>query len=369
MPFNTNPKTGNKTLKDKFRSAMNARLFIYATMVMAQVLGSLFGFGSVTVKDLFSIPAAQAAEGISHTINYQGKLMNSTGNLVADGDYDIKFVVYDSATGNNQLWSASTTNGLPTGTSSTVSVAVTSGLFSILLGDTSDNQVAFPNSLFNNDTLYLGVTIGADSEMTPRKRLSAVPYAYNSEMLQGQYASSSSLGSDANLFALNQASSTSAYATRTALYVETQGGDNEKDFLIRGSNDGTSDVFTITRQGNVTTTGNLQVDGISIFGNATDTPAIFNSYIKSNFIPYTDNVYTLGTNSYRWKNLYATNVSSTNIDALNYVSTTKLYIGGTLVNLSNYFVQNGNSFALPPYLVLTIATPFLLKQITPPGQL
>ncbi len=308
---------------------MNARFFIYAMMVMAQVFGSLFGFGSVTVKDLFSIPAAQAAEGISHTINYQGKLMNSSGATVANGNYNIKFTVYDSATGGNQLWSASTTNGLPTGTSSTVSVAVTSGLFTILLGDASDNQVAFPDSLFNNDALYLGVTIGSDSEMTPRKRLSAVPYAYNSEMLQGQYASSSSLGSDANLFALNQASSTSAYATRTALYIQTHGNDNAKDFLVRGNN-GTSDVFSISRQGNVTTTGNLEINGTTIIGSATDTPAIFNGYVNSNFVPYTDNVYTLGTNSYRWKNLYATNVSSTNIDALGYVSTTSLYINGTL---------------------------------------
>ncbi len=329
MPLNTNPKTGNKILKDRLRSAMNARFFIYAMMVMAQVFGSLFGFGSVTVKDLFSIPAAQAAEGISHTINYQGKLMNSSGATVANGNYNIKFTVYDSATGGNQLWSASTTNGLPTGTSSTVSVAVTSGLFTILLGDASDNQVAFPDSLFNNDALYLGVTIGSDSEMTPRKRLSAVPYAYNSEMLQGQYASSSSLGSDANLFALNQASSTSAYATRTALYIQTHGNDNAKDFLVRGNN-GTSDVFSISRQGNVTTTGNLEINGTTIIGSATDTPAIFNGYVNSNFVPYTDNVYTLGTNSYRWKNLYATNVSSTNIDALGYVSTTSLYINGTL---------------------------------------
>ncbi|MDF1497658.1 MAG: hypothetical protein P1P90_06450, partial [Patescibacteria group bacterium] len=329
MPLNTKSQKGNKNFTDRLRSAMNARLFIYATMVMAQVLGSLFGFGSVTVNELFGVNTAHAAEGISHTINYQGKLMDSTGTLVSDGDYDIKFVIYDSATGNNQLWSASTTNGLPTGTSSTVSVAVTSGLFSILLGDTSGNQVAFPDSLFNNDTLYLGITIGADSEMTPRKRLSAVPYAYNSEMLQGQYASGTSLGSDANLFALNQASSTSAYATRTALYVETQGGDNEKDFLVRG-NDGTNDVFSISRQGNVTTTGNLQVDGISIIGSATDTAAYFNSYINSDFVPYVDNNYGLGSATYRWKNLYSTNVSSTNIDALGYVSTTNLYLGGSL---------------------------------------
>ena len=287
---------------------MNARFFIYATMVMAQVLGSVFGFGSVTVNQLFSVNVAQAAEGISHTINYQGKLMDATGNLVADGDYDMQFTVYDAATGGTQLWTSTSTNQLVTGTPTTTTVTVQSGLFSILLGDTSDNQLAFPDSLFNNDTLYLGITIGSDTEMTPRKRLSAVPYAYNSEMLQGQYASSSSLGSDANLFALNQASSSAAYATRTALYIETQGGDNEKDFLVRGSNDGTNDVFSISRQGNIYTTGTLNVVSTSTFSNIS-----LSGRVDSGLLPYTTYLYDLGSSAYRWKDIWASSTLSGNV--------------------------------------------------------
>jgi hypothetical protein len=322
---------------------MNVGSFICSMMVVAQIMGSLFGFGSVSVQDLFGIKPALAGEGIARMINYQGRLMNDLGEDVTNGNYDMIFVIYDSATGGNQLWSASTTNGLPTGTTSTVSVAVKNGLFSILLGDTDSGQVAFPEHLYNIDNLYLGVTISSDSEMVPRKRLSSVPYAFNAETLQGQYASGTSLGSDGNLFALNQASSTTAYATRTALFIQTQGTSNLWDFLLRANNS-VSDVFTITRQGNVTTTGNLYVAGTTVFGSASSSPAIFNSYINSDFIPYTDNVYSLGSLDYRWKNLNAVNVSSTNIDALGYVSTTNLYINGAPVDLSNRFVQNGNSF-------------------------
>ncbi len=53
--------------------------------------------------------------------------------------------------------------------------------------------------------------------------------------------------------------------------------------------------------------------------------------------PSSTNAYDLGSASYRWRNLYASNgvftsVSTTNIDALGYVSTTDLYINGSLIS-------------------------------------
>jgi hypothetical protein len=64
-----------------------------------------------------------------------------------------------------------------------------------------------------------------------------------------------------------------------------------------------------------------------------------------NVNPGVTNTYDLGTSSLKWRRLYATNVSSTNIDATGYVSTTKLYIAGSQFTPGNYFVQNGNAFA------------------------
>ena len=337
MPLNTNPNQGNKKIKTRLWSAMNARLFIYVMMVMTQVLGSVFGYGTVTLNDLFTIPVAQAAEGINRTINYQGRLMNTAGTNVDDGNYDIKFTIYDSALGGTQLWTASSTNGLPTGSIASISVSVEGGLFSILLGDTSDNQVAFPDDMFNSDSLYLGITIGTDAEMTPRKRLSSVPYAFNSETLQGQYASNTVANTGGDLFALHQNSTDAASATRTALYVETNGTDDENDLLINASN-GSTDVFTINRQGNVTTTGNLEVDGITQLNNTLAVSATssladmsLSGRVDSNLLPYITDTYYLGNSTYRWLGLTVANVSSTNIDALNYVSTTNLYVGGVQV--------------------------------------
>ena len=44
-------------------------------------------------------------------------------------------------------------------------------------------DVAIPETIFNNDNVYLGITIESDTEMSPRKRLSAVPYAFNAGAL------------------------------------------------------------------------------------------------------------------------------------------------------------------------------------------
>ena len=134
-----------------------------------------------------------------------------------------------------------------------LNVTVTNGLFSLLLGDTTFQGQNALNIDWNSDSIYIGVTVSSDAEMTPRKRLSAVPYAFNSETLQGNYASSGVATAGGMLMAIHQTSSTAATASRTALFVQTDGTSNANDFLFKGNN-GTSDVFTISRQGYTTTT-------------------------------------------------------------------------------------------------------------------
>ncbi len=290
--------------------------------------------------------------------------MDASGNPVTDGVYQITFRLYAQTSGGSQLWSASTTNGLPGGSPASVPVQVKSGLFSVLLGDASNGQVAFPDNLFNNDSLYLGVKVAADSEMTPRKRLSAVPYAYNSETLQGQYASHTVANTGGDLFGLRQASNDGANATRTALYVETKGTSDIYDFLLRMS-DGSNDVFSVNRQGNVTVGGILDVNGQTTLANASATSLTLSNnlwvsgtasssrllyinatgtnlavlgFVNSDLLPQLDNQYALGSATNRWKGVFAVSVTSTNISA-NYVnavtvSTTNLMVNGAAVTTS-----------------------------------
>ncbi len=210
----------------------------------------------VLVTGLFVLGAshALAAATIAPLVSYQARLMDPSGFPVADGTYSVQFSMYDAPTAGNRVWTAAGTLGSPTA----ISVSVQNGLFSVLLGDTGQNTLDTVD--WNQDNLYIGVTISADAEMTPRRRLAAVPQAFNARQLQGMYASSTAFGA-ASVFTVNQTSNTSATGTRTALEVRSSGTNNSNDFLIRGVNDLANTVFSVNRQGNVTTTGDLVVVG------------------------------------------------------------------------------------------------------------
>nr|MBP9843175.1 hypothetical protein [Candidatus Paceibacterota bacterium] len=140
----------------------------------------------VIVVGIFVVLAGQISTVFaqpSYTLNYQGKLTDNTGLTVADGTYDMVFNLYTAPTGGVAVWTETRSGGNV--------VTVTNGLFSVMLGSVSSlSAVNF------NQPLYLGVTIEADAEMTPRKAIGSVPSALEAKQLGG-VASSSFLRSDA----------------------------------------------------------------------------------------------------------------------------------------------------------------------------
>lgn len=117
-----------------------------------------------------AIKPAFAATGINQTINFQGKLVGSTGLNVADSTYSVVFTLYDASSGGTNLWDE------------TQSVSTTDGIFQVQLGSV---DTTLGNVDFNTDNLYLGIKVGADAEMTPRIRFAAVPYAFNAQKVAG----------------------------------------------------------------------------------------------------------------------------------------------------------------------------------------
>ena len=97
----------------------------------------------------------------SNLIAYQGRLTDATG-VPLTGSYAMIFALYDVPTGGAALWSESRI------------VAATDGVFSVMLGEVTP----IPASIAANTSLYLGAAIGSDSEMTPRKQLGSVAYAF-----------------------------------------------------------------------------------------------------------------------------------------------------------------------------------------------
>ncbi|OIP57550.1 MAG: hypothetical protein COX79_01975 [Candidatus Levybacteria bacterium CG_4_10_14_0_2_um_filter_36_16] len=115
-----------------------------------------------------------AAQGIPDLINFQGKIVNSDGTNVADGNYNITFKIWDAATDGSTIWTETRTGGNQ--------VEVSGGIFRVQLGSVQ----ALPGSVdFNTDNLYLGIAFNGDSEMTPRVQFTSVPYAFNAEKVNG----------------------------------------------------------------------------------------------------------------------------------------------------------------------------------------
>lgn len=203
----------------------------------------------VCVIGLAVVPVL-AVNDVPGSINYQGRLLNSSGASVTDGTYTIAFRLYGGPSGANPLWGASH------------SVVISAGNFNVVLGEGGS---AVSNAQGTNilaglgatTTPYLGLTVLTDSsgatlnnpqEIQPRMRLLSSPYALVAEAAR--------------------MSDTSAYATNAG----TLGGLLPSQFLQPGSTapstlggaltvPSLAVTGALTVQGHATVQGNTRVHG------------------------------------------------------------------------------------------------------------
>lgn len=151
---------------------------------------------------LFSLTkTAQAAPGINAELPFYGTLKDASGNELT-GTYDMVFRLYDAATAGTLLDTSTHTaaNGN--------AVAVDDGEFFVLLGSGTGNELDGVD--FNDDSIFVGLTVGSDSEMSPRTQLGAAAYAFNADTVDGLEASA---------FLQNNATATLATTTIDHLIV------------------------------------------------------------------------------------------------------------------------------------------------------
>jgi len=106
--------------------------------------------------------------GVPQLINYQGKLTDKAGAAVSDGNYNVVFKIYNAVSGGTALWSE-------TWNSSTSQIKTVGGVFNAMFGTYQTIPITF---FSQNQTTYLGITVGTDSEMTPRQKITSVGYAF-----------------------------------------------------------------------------------------------------------------------------------------------------------------------------------------------
>ncbi len=194
----------------------------------------------------------------SSNLNFQARLSASSGTLVPDGTYNVEFKLYNSATvvptpdqgactrnsGTPEatcLWTETRTGGSK--------VTVKNGYFSVKLGEVT----ALPNINWDQD-LWITMNIGGtgapgwDGEMSPRIKLTAVPYAFNA----GQLGGIASTG----YAQLGPSSPQVVNLALAALSLNQTGAGG----LIQFQNSG-NDVFTVANNGNLVSSGNATFSG------------------------------------------------------------------------------------------------------------
>jgi hypothetical protein len=102
--------------------------------------------------------SAMVQADVPSQINFQGRLTDSWGNPVADGDYSMNFAIYDVPIGGTVMWGESQT------------VSLVDGIYQVALG-----LNPFPANLFDG-ILYLEVEINGET-LRPRQRLRSTPFA------------------------------------------------------------------------------------------------------------------------------------------------------------------------------------------------
>ncbi len=137
--------------------------------------------------------AALEEAALDDGIPIQGRLTDSHGHPL-NGTYSIKFSLYKNSTGGTAVCT------------DTDPVHVSNGLFTANINWCTASDIS-------GDQLYLGITVGSDSEMTPRKAVYSVPYARS--LRPGAHIAGSITGSPyAALQVWNTATSGSAYGIK-----------------------------------------------------------------------------------------------------------------------------------------------------------
>lgn len=101
-------------------------------------------------------------------IDYQGYLEDDIGNPITD-TLSLTFTIYTASSGGTSKWTETQSN-----------VAILGGLFNVTLG----SSTALLDSVFNDNTRYLAVSIGG-SELSPRTRIVSTAYSHRVNTIDG----------------------------------------------------------------------------------------------------------------------------------------------------------------------------------------
>jgi hypothetical protein len=155
------------------------------------------------------------------------------------------------------LYTAAGTAGAPTA----ISVTPSSGIFSVGLGDSGTNALD-PATFRDNGTLYLEVQVGGET-LSPRKQVTAAPFAYNALYLNG-VGTSANVSSSAYI-PVADSQGNFAFTNVTTTFLRTSG------FLATASS---SVAAGLQVAGAFNASSTFQAGGVAVFGSTLQTSGL-----------------------------------------------------------------------------------------------
>jgi hypothetical protein len=139
-------------------------------------LVSLLAFSS-------ALGVVESGAAVPQVLNHQGRI--AVGGVNFDGSGQFKFALVN-ANGSISYWSNDGTSTAAAAPTSPVTLAVTKGLYSVLLGDTAlASMTALPATALDHDDVRLRVWFNDGSrgfqQIYPDQRLAATPYAFHAK--------------------------------------------------------------------------------------------------------------------------------------------------------------------------------------------
>jgi hypothetical protein len=141
---------------------------------------AVFGVFSFVLLNVHATPVAHADDVYNNTVNFQARLQTAAGAVVPDASYNVRFKLYDAASGGSSIWSE------------TYQVSAGKGLSTVngYLNTSLGSITAFQDGIQWSHRLWITMDIGGtgntpiwDGEMDPRMEMTAIPYAFRAGQL------------------------------------------------------------------------------------------------------------------------------------------------------------------------------------------
>ena len=144
-----------------------------------------------------------------NAMNFQGRLADSSGAAVPDGNYDMRFLIFEVETGGSgsQLWEEYQ------------EVAVTDGVYNVTLGQGTPVVGSFDAALFSGDDRWLEVWVEGEA-LSPRQKLASVAYALEADTVDGVHAADLEESSEIVTAIASHAGDSSAHHAKTTSFSE-----------------------------------------------------------------------------------------------------------------------------------------------------